>query len=167
MTRRQLVPVLVAVLVMACAGPTPSPRPVGSNPPASAAPSASPVTILGDLPPEAALLVRDGDPVVGQLGGYTWGDTGSDAPWLPGTPATVDATRSLRFALSFEVPVDSWSARYAPAGDLSPTVSTPLDIGGASLEVEPPAAGRWSLSLTITFGGGLGSATYYWQVEVP
>lgn len=176
MTRLRSALVLVVVLLVGCAGPPPSPVPAASEAPSTpplATPATSPVPAsdqlpgAGDLPPEAALLVPDGDPVVGQLGSYTWRETGSDAPWLPGTPVAVDAARSLRFALSFDVPVDTWSARYAAPGELSPTLVTPLDIGGAPLEVEPPPAGRWSLAMTITFGDGLGSATYYWQVEVP
>ncbi len=177
MTRRNQLLILVALLLAACAGPAPTPspaasEPVGSPPPipspvASPPPLPSPVASPGTVPPDASLIVPDGDPVVGQLGGYTWGDTGSDAPWLPGTPATVDGTAPLRFGLSFDAPISDWSARYAPTGDLSPVVSAGLERRGAPLEVGPPPPGTWSVAMTVTFAGGRGSATYYWEVEVP
>jgi hypothetical protein len=119
------------------------------------------------VPPEAALIAGVGDPIPGQLGSYTWRETGSDSPWLPGSPVTVDPGRSLRFGLSFEAPVAGWEARYATPGDPSPSRPVGLRNGAVPLEVELPPPGEWSVALTVAYGRGLGTATYYWLVRVP
>jgi hypothetical protein len=150
---------LVASTAVACgsSGPTAAPTPTS--------PGAAPTGPAGQ-PPDAALLVPDGDPVVGQLGGYVWRDAGSDSPWLPGTPVTVAPTRPLLFALSADVPVEGWTARYAPPGNAFPTGPVPLAAGSTQLEIVPPPSGTWTVSLRVTFGNGLGDATYYWHVRV-
>jgi hypothetical protein len=169
---------LAAVIASAC-GSTPVPSERATEPPApvsapvsstaamTPAPSAAPSTEPGAVPPDAALLAGAGDPVRGQLGSYVWRETGSDSPWLPGSPVTIEPGRSLRFGLSFEVPVTDWSARYAPPGEPSPGTPVGLVNGAAPLEVTPPPSGDWTLALTVTFGQGLGSATWYWRVRVP
>ena len=40
-------------------------------------------------PPVASLAAEGGDPVAGSLGSFTWGDGGSDSPWLAGAPITA------------------------------------------------------------------------------
>ncbi len=169
---------LGAAIVAGCGSPlVPSDR--ATEAPAatsSAVPSATPIapasmavpsTEPGAVPPDAALLAAGADPVPGQLGSYVWRETGSDAPWLPGSPVTVESGRSLRFGLSFAVPVADWSARYAPPGEPSPDRPTGLANGAAPLEVAPPPSGEWTVALGVTLGQGLGSATWYWRVRVP
>ena len=58
------------------------------SPSATASPSAT-------EPPAATLAVEGGDPVTGQLGTFTWGDGGSDSPWLPGSPIAVGTGEHL------------------------------------------------------------------------
>ena len=69
------------------AGPT-----VAGSAPPSAAPTITPSavrssSVIASLsatePPAASIAVEGGDPVTGQLGTFTWGDGGSDSPWLP------------------------------------------------------------------------------------
>ena len=55
--------------------------------------AASPATATE--PPAASLAVEGGDPVTGQLGTFTWGDGGSDSPWLPGAPIAVGTGEQL------------------------------------------------------------------------
>jgi len=146
----------IALAAMACGSSGPTGAPSVSPPPAS----------VGSLPPDAALLVPDGDPVVGQLGAYVWREAGSDSPWLPGAPVSVVPTRSLRFAMSADVPVDGWTARYARTGDPFPGGPLALANGSATLEVDPPPSGTWTVVLHVRFGAGLGDAAYYWRVLV-
>jgi hypothetical protein len=156
-----------AVLALACVAS--AAVACGSSGPTTAPPASSPSTaasLLAGQPPDAALLVPDGDPVVGQLGGYVWRDAGSDSPWLPGTPVTVAPTRPLLFALSADVPVEGWTARYAPPGNAFPTGPLPLAVGSTPLEIVPPPSGTWTVALRVTFGVGLGDAAYYWRVRV-
>ncbi len=169
MTRLRVATAVLAVLVMGCASPAPSNAPPASLPQASAPGSHAPATttVPGDVPPDAALLVPDGDPVIGQLGSYTWGDSGSDSPWLPGAIAPADGSRSLRFGLSFDVPVAEWRARYATPGEAAPARPVGLAVGALPLEVAAPPVGSWTVALTVVFAGGRGDATYYWRVEIP
>ena len=81
--------ILALASCSASIGSTPSP-PASSVAPTSR-PESSPATAsiepsetLASSPPTAALAVEGGDPTDGQLGTYTWGEGGSDAPWLPG-----------------------------------------------------------------------------------
>ena len=110
--RRQSIAMLaIALLAGACAGASPSgsagPSVVGSAPasdgPAtpSAAPSASVTASLSTTePPAASLAVEGGDPVTGQLGTFTWGDGGSDSPWLPGSPIAVGTGERLTVSIA-------------------------------------------------------------------
>ena len=173
MTPLRVTAAILAVLVMGCAMPAPpsssaspgEPSAPGSAPGSPPAPTTS--TVPDGEPPSAALLVPNGDPVIGQLGSYTWGQAGSDAPWLPGTIATADGSRSLRFGLSFDVPVAEWRARYATPGDVAPARPVALAVGALPLEVAAPPVGSWTVALTVVFAGGRGDATYYWRVEIP
>ena len=160
-------------------GPPPSPPAVPSGPaPASpsvpptvspaipTAPAGTPPTAEGDEPPQAGLIRADGEPVIGQLGTFLWRDGGSDSPWLPGTPATVDAAVPLEFGLSAAVPVASWHARLGRAGIDDPSSARPIGEGSSAIVVSGPPPGRWTVELTIFFGDGLGEARYYWLLDV-
>jgi hypothetical protein len=175
MTLARVVVAVLAVVVMGCASPAPSatpppsrssPEPAATTQAATRTAAATPSAAPGELPPDAALLVAEGDPVVGQLGSYTWGQAGSDSPWLPGAAAVVDGAMSLRFGLSFDVPVAEWQARYSPPGEPAPERPVGLDAGALPLEVASPPDGSWTVALTVVFAGGRGDATYYWRIEV-
>ena len=176
--RRQSIALLAsALLAGACAGASPSgsagPSVVGSAPasdgPAtlSPAPSASVTTSLSTTePPAASLAVEGGDPVTGQLGTFTWGDGGSDSPWLPGSPVAVGTGEALTVSIAGSVAVATWSAKRIPEGAIGGSGATGLGTGGPPIAFDAPETGSWSVQVTVDFDGGLGSATYYWLVTV-
>jgi hypothetical protein len=151
-------------------GPTPEPT---VNPTAmattagsatlTAAPTGSPA---GAAPPDATLAVEGGDPVVGQLGTFTWGDGGSDSPWLPGSPVRVGTGERATVTLSGGVRVASWTARWVPTGTLDGSGAAGLGSGGAPIAFTVPGPGRWSVQVDVRYADDLGSGTYYWQLTV-
>jgi hypothetical protein len=177
--RRSLLAMLpVALLASACttAGPSGSgaagasdstpPPTVATSAVASAASTPSAVASAASEPPAAALAVEGGDPVTGQLGSFTWGDGGSDSPWLPGSPIAVGAGEQLTVALVGGVGVATWSATRVPAGTTDGSGAVGLGTGGPPIAFEAPEPGSWSVQVTVDFDGGLGSASYYWLVTV-
>ncbi len=130
--------------------------------------SQSPTDAVGGEPPAATLSVEGGDPVAGQLGSFTWSGGGSDSPWLPGTPISIGADERLIASLAGGFPVDTWSARSAPATSSNGAGASGLDGGSGNgvITFAPPPKGRWSVQLSIGFADQRGSATYYWQVTV-
>jgi hypothetical protein len=117
-------------------------------------------------PPAATLAVEGGDPVAGQLGSYTWNGNGSDSPWLPGTPITVGVGERLAVSLDPDVGVAMWSARRVAAGTSDGAGAVGLGDDAPPVAFAAPAAGHWSVQLTVGFAGEVGSATYYWDVTV-
>ena len=144
------------------AGAGPS-QPVGSPPAETTQPGASQALPLE--PPAAALAAEGGDPVTAQLGTYTWGDGGSDSPWLPGAPITVGAGEPL--VVSFDPPLvpSSWLAILAAPDADGPAGARPLAEGLGSPILTAPAPGRYTLALTVTVEGQ-GTAHYAWMLEV-
>jgi hypothetical protein len=129
-------------------------------PASPAGPSAAPE------PPAATLAVEGGDPVTGQLGSFTWGDGGSDSPWLPGSPIAVGAGERLTVALADGVDVATWSARRVSSGTTDGSGAVGLGTGGPPIAFDTPGTGSWSVQVTVDFDAGLGSASYYWLVTV-
>jgi hypothetical protein len=176
--------VAVTLIVAACSRPTvsaspsesvasasvPSVTPDPTPPPVSGSPKASatvPVSTTGAEPPGATLVVEGGDPVAGQLGSYTWAGGGSDAPWLPGTRIAVGIGERLSLALTDATGIVSWSARRVPAGTINGDGAVRLAAGTSGpVAFDAPAAGSWSVQVTVRFAGDLGSANWYWQVDV-
>ena len=154
---------------VAATRPGPPPRPSPSPPAAER----DPVRIRGRLaldrrPPAGrrSLAAEGGDPVVGQLGSFTWGGGGSDSPWLPGTP---DRGRGRRAAVGHarrrdadrgldRRPGPGHGARAGRGG--VPPARVPAPIAFAV-----PVPGRWTVAVTIRFDDG-DSATWYWQLDV-
>lgn len=133
-------------------------------PPTSPAPSPS---IAGrDAPPDALLAAEGGDPVAGQLGTYTWLDSGSDAPWLPGAPLAVGAGEPLTVAFAPPGKIATWTARYVPAAAVGPAGSISLGEGAGTPGFAAPEAGSWTVDLAVTFPAGTGSAHYFWRLDV-
>ena len=128
--------------------------------PAAASPAAS------TEPPAATLAVDGGDAVTGQLGTFTWGDGGSDSPWLPGSPITVGTGEQLTVTIGDRVGVATWSARRVPAGTTDGSGAVGLGTDGPPIDFGAPEAGSWSVQVTVDFDRGLGSASYYWLVTV-
>jgi len=133
----------------------------------SASPSGTPVATTGDGPPAAHLSVDGGDPVTGQLGSFTWAGSGSDSPWLPGTPIAVGRGERLSMLLDPATAIGDWSVRRRSLGTAAGTATVGVADGrGLPMGFPAPPPGRWSVQVTTTFGPGIGSATWYWQVDV-
>lgn len=156
--------VLVACGTSAAPGSPTTTRSQPSVAPTSAVPS--PAEGAVDVPPSAALAAEGGDPVVGQLGSYTWGDSGSDSPWLPGSPIHVASGEPLTVSLGPDVPIAAWHARYVPAGAGDPAGAIRLGEGTGTPVFGAPAGGPWTVEVVIDFVGGQGTASYFWRLDV-
>ena len=130
--------------------------------PTATAPASSPAA----GPPQATLAAEGGDPVIGQLGSFTWADGGSDSPWLPGTPIVVGVGEPLTVALADAVGIATWSAKRVSAGTTDGARAIELGGGPSPATFAAPGPGSWSVQVDVTFAGGLGAAVYYWQVTV-
>jgi len=135
-------------------------------------PSAEPTPASPDVgpampePPPASLAVEGGDPVVGELGSLTWRNSGSDAPWVPGTPMRVGRGEQLTLTLATDVRIETWTVRRTPTSTIGSGV---IGMGEGSAEpvtFAAPPAGSWSVSVNVLFAGNLGSAAYYWLIAV-
>jgi hypothetical protein len=179
---------LVALLSCACSSGTPGASgagtPAGSpsdtaavSSDAPTAPAASPsepragsTTSLSPSsaePPPASLAAEGGDPVTGELGSFTWGQGGSDSPWLPGTRLTVGRAEPLTVSIAGGVGVADWSARRVPGGTTDGSGAVALGSGTTGPITFPaPGPGSWSVQVTVGFAGDIGSASYYWQLAV-
>lgn len=171
---RSLVVVLVvALVVVACGRGTPPAAATAADSPASAPPVATSTAVASAirspatsaLPPEASLAAEGGDPVVGQLGSFTWGDGGSDSPWLPGAPIAVGAGEPLSVTLGDATPIGAWTAVRAPADSTTGAGAAEAGEGSGVIGFAIDQPGRWTIAVTIGFLQG-GSATWYWQLEV-
>lgn len=178
--------VSVSLLVAGCSRPGVSPAGSEAAPTATAAvssPTASPSTepsmdgspaeSLGTEPPmpeppAASIAAEGGDPVVGELGSFAWENSGSDAPWLPGNPIHVGAGERLLLTLSEPVGVSQWTAsRQRPGASLDGTAAVGLAEGpGDPVAFDAPPPGVWSVHVSVWFADNLGSAAYYWLMEV-
>ena len=186
-----LVTLFVVLLAAACssAGGPPSPALAGGRPAASIAtttlspapslgpsPTASvaaspvtpatPVTPVTAEPPPASLAAEGGDPVTGTLGSFTWNNGGSDSPWVPGARIRVGAGERLTVTVAGTVGVAEWTARRVPAGATDGTNAVGLGDGTGTITFQAPPPGTWSAQITVRFADGLGSATYYWRLDV-
>ena len=158
-----------AIGCLACGSAVPSgpvPSATGSPIPTAASPAGSPPATprVGD-PPTASLRVEGGDPVVGQLGTYSWAGGGSSSPWLPGAPIAVGAEEPLVVTMDQPFIVTAWTARLAPAADQDGTLATVIAEGAGQPVLSVPKRGSWALAVTVTFGER-GSATYAWRLDV-
>ena len=183
--------VLVLGVVCACSGPGPLAPSTGGSPPstahtnssspkgstqASPAATSTPIESHGPATPSAAndapiaYLVVGADRTVGEVGGFTFGPYSQSAPWLPATAldaVRVSAGANLRVELDDRATIASWTARLATAADVTADGVTALAGGaGPSAAFGAPSAGDWVLTLTITYGIGLGSGAYYWHLII-
>lgn len=129
----------------------------------SATPGAA---ISPDHPPVVRLRADGGDPVAGQLGTFVWAGSGSDSAWLRGAPLVVGAGEPLSVEMDPSVPIADWRARYVPAASSDAAGATALGAGPAPIAFAAPATGAWTVEIAIRFDGGLGSASYFWRLEV-
>jgi hypothetical protein len=148
----------------ASAADTATAAPTVTTVPSVRPPSSAPSTAE---PPPASLGVDGGDPVVGQLGSFTWDGAGSDSPWLPGAPVTIGTGEGVTVTLASDPGVAGWTARRVAPGVNDGAGSVGLGQGGATtIAFASPPSGTWSVQVTIQFANGRGSAAYYWQVTV-
>jgi hypothetical protein len=157
-TRQAAAVVVLGLMLVACGGGSATTT-APSSPAVSSAPSTR------DGPPEAALAAEGGDPVVGQLGSYTWGDGGSDSPWLGGSPVRVGAGESLTLTLDPAVGIASWRARYVPADATDPAGAISLGEGTGPPSFPAPAGGPWTVEVAVDFAEGQGTASYFWRLD--
>ncbi len=165
---RQLIPIVVAAAVLAlglaaCGGAATT-EPASLPPPIEATPAGPAPGI--EAPPVGTLEVDGGDPIVGELGTYTWGGTGSASPWLRGMPITVGVGERLELLLDPAIDIESWSARFVPYESDAPTGAVALGSGVGDPAFPAPPAGTWTVEVTVVFADALGDARYAWAVRV-
>lgn len=172
---RRSAPTILSVVLLASACTTGTPTgstagsptgPVASATAGAGAGATADASHSSAEPPAASLAAEGGDPVTGQLGSFTWGDGGSDSPWLPGAPLAVGSGERLTVTVADGIRVADWSARRVPAGTTNGSGAVGLGSGGAPITFAAPDPGSWSVQVTVRFAGSLGSATYYWQLTV-
>ena len=177
----------VGVLLSACAPVVPGWRELlpGSNAiatadessepqttaPAAPVPTTSVPAIPGSpatpLPPDALISVEGGDPVAGALGSFTWRESGSDSPWLPGAPIHVGQGEQLVVSLAGPIAIANWTAARTRPGSLDGSTAIGLGEGRGDLpQFRAPPPGSWSVQVVVWFAANQGSAAYYWLVEV-
>jgi hypothetical protein len=168
--------ILVAALVVGACTPGRSAPTTGTGAAATpvavtsgtrATPSASEVASpsTSAFPPDASLAADGGDPVVGQLGSFTWGGGGSDSPWLPGAPISVGTGEPLSVRLADATRIAAWTAVRAPVTATSGAGAVPAGEGSGPIAFAVADPGRWTVAVTIRFDGG-DSATWFWQLDV-
>jgi hypothetical protein len=166
--------IVLALLIAACTARTgsdaspSSSSPAVTPPPTAALPTASATATepLAAGPPVAGLAAEGGDPVAGQLGTYTWGDSGSDSPWLHGARISVGSSEPLNVSFTPTINVRSWRARAVPATADGPSGARLLGEGSGTPRFEAPEPGTWTVEVHVTFENDLGNASYFWQLAV-
>lgn len=177
---------VIGVVVGACtaaAGPpsasTSPPSPSPSAVVAIATPAATVTQAVESVAPATpaalsnaplAFLVVGPDRYPGEVGGFTFGRYSESAPWLPATAldmVTVPAGTELNVELDDRAAIDGWTARVATAADVTADGVAGLAEGGGPVAAfAAPATGDWVVSVTITYGDGLGSGAYFWHLIV-
>ena len=163
-------PLLVAVLLIAaaCAAPGISPTadaPTSSPPPPPSASAAAPPSTAtpGAEPPSALLSVAGGPPIAGALGTYTWFGTGSDAPWLRGTPVKLPPGGAATVSLQPPAAVAAWSVRKAPPGG-DETTAREIATGSGPIAFNVPNEAA-TIVLRLEFAANAGDANYFWALS--
>lgn len=189
---RRAVPVLVSVglLLGACSRPGASPAnsdavrtATPAEPSATALPPIEPSIEVPSLeaspleshvaeppmaePPAASIAVEGGDPVVGQLGTFTWENSGSDSPGLDGSSIHVAAGEQLTLTLAAPVGIGEWRVSRVLPGNRDGIGAVGMDEGsGEPVIFQAPPPGIWSVEVRVRFADDRGTALYYWLMEV-
>lgn len=167
--------IVVATIVGGCAGmagtigssASPTASPVASAAIATDVPATNPASQPAlAAPPDAFLSVEGGDPVLGQLGTFTWLQTGSDSPWLHGAGIAVGAGEPVTVSLDPPFGVAGWQARYVPATADDPTGAILLGKGVGTVSLAAPPSGSWTVEVHVTFAEQAGEASYFWRMDV-
>jgi hypothetical protein len=141
------------------APPAPSIEPSGL-----AFPSAEPAV---PEPPAASIAVEGGDPVIGELGSFSWNNSGSSSPGLDGAPIHVGAGEPVTLTLAAPVGIAEWQVSRVRPGNDDWVGAVSMGSGSAMpVLFEAPPSGTWSVEVRVVFSGHLGSAAYYWRFQV-
>jgi len=135
---------------------------------ASSPTSTTPATEASpERPPIAWLEVDGGDPVEGQLGSFTWHDSGTDAPWLDGSPIRAGVGERFLLTVAGSVGIATWTASRVVPGDRDGHDAIGMGAGADEpISFGAPPSGTWSINVTIWFSDERGSAAYYWLANV-
>ena len=118
-------------------------------------------------PPAASIAVDGGDPVVGELGSFTWQNSGSDSPWLDGNPIHIGSGETLTVTFAETVAIETWTASRVDSTTLDGSIAVGLGEGTLDpVAFSGPPKGTWSVNVNVWFVDNVGSASYYWLVEV-
>ncbi len=117
-------------------------------------------------PPAGSIAVEGGDPVIGQLGSFTWQNGGADSPWLPGSPIHVGSGEQLVLTLAEPVSLTNWTVSRTPALTFGNDIIGMAEGSTETVRFEAPPAGSWSVSVSVWFADNRGDATYYWLIDV-
>ena len=118
-------------------------------------------------PPAAWIAVEGGDPVVGELGSFSWNNSGSSSPGLDGTPIHVGAGEPVTMTLASPVDIDRWQVSRVLPGNRDGVGAISMAEGtGQPVSFAAPSTGVWSVEVQVSFAGNLGSAAYYWRMAV-
>lgn len=107
-----------------------------------------------------------GDPVVGELGSFSWKNAGSDAPWIPGNPMQVGRGEQLTLSLASSIGIDQWTVARSPGSTFGSDIVGMGDGTGTPVSFAAPPRGTWSVAVNVWFADNLGSASYYWLMTV-
>lgn len=119
------------------------------------------------LPPAGSIAVEGGDPVSGQLGTFTWENSGSDSPWLDGSPIHVGPGEELTLSLDESVGIGEWTVSRVTPGNRDGTGAVLVAQGlQGPVTFDAPPPGTWSVEVNVRFADGLGTALYFWLIEV-
>ena len=160
--------VVVGMIAAGCAAPGVSPS-TASVPPPTAPPTASPRIVAADSgpvesfpqPPTAQLSVAGGTPSTGELGTYTWQSTGSDGPFLRGTPVKLRPGGAATISLQPAAAIATWSLREARPGDTTGSTSRDIASGSGPIAFTLPSDAG-TLVLRVDFAANVGTANYFW-----
>jgi hypothetical protein len=167
---------LVVITVCGCVATPSSTTPAVPLTAPSVTATASGVASPTDSQPPGAILAVNGQGNhAGVLGTYVYRGAGSDAPWLAARALSsigVPAGGRLVVRLADQRLIGAWSARVAPAGDDQGVMVRGLadqpdeNARSAVIELLAPAPGSWVLAVSLDYGDGSGSGSYFWLVEV-
>jgi hypothetical protein len=118
-------------------------------------------------PPAAEIAVEGGDPVVGELGSFSWNNIGSSSPGLDGAPIHVGAGEPVTLTLAAPIGIAGWQVSRVRPGNHDWVGAVSMGSGSAMpVLFEAPPTGTWSVEVRVVFSGHLGSAAYYWRFQV-
>jgi hypothetical protein len=157
--------VVLLIATAGCAAPgASSGAPLVTGLPPSTAPAFKP-SPPNPQPPVALLTVGSSGPTPGAIGSYTYLGTGSDAPWLPGTPTTVPSRGGrATIVLQPAVATAAWTVRQAQTGDTDGTTARRIAAGTGPIAFALPT-GSGTIVLVVDFAAGAGSASYFWALS--